>query len=122
MAKRDKRKKLLILELEQLLVCRPLKHLERPDTEVWLRADWPIFYEEISKIYEIIIWSMMSKEDAADLVDLVDPDKMIKLKLFKHDCSIKRLSSGGEFYVKTLEALGADPRTTIFFDVRHNIN
>lgn len=117
LSKRDSKKKLVVLELEQLLVCRPLKHHSRPETEVWLRADWALFYEEVSKIYDIIIWSLLPKEKAIDLISLVDPYKLIKLKLYKNDCTIKRLSSGGEFLVKSLETLGADPKTTIFLDV-----
>jgi hypothetical protein len=115
--KRAKDRKILILELEQLLIYRPSSSQGASENEVWVRPDWPFFFEEVSRDYEVVIWSLLPKEEAVDLIDLIDPNKFIQGKLFNHDCVTKSLRSGVEFQVKSLEVLGCDPKITIFLDV-----
>jgi hypothetical protein len=115
--KRAQDKKVLILELEQLLIYRPASSEGGVSSEVWVRPDWTFFYEEVSRAYELVIWTLLYKEDAVELINLIDPHKYIQGRLFGQDCISRRLSSGGEFLVKSLEGLGCDPRNTIFLDV-----
>lgn len=70
------------------------------------------FLREISKIYDIAIFTAAMKDYADNILDILDPDKnLIKYRLYRHHTSIS-----GMCFVKDLSKLGRDLKRIIIID------
>lgn len=70
------------------------------------------FLKEMSKIYDIAIFTAAMKDYADNILDIIDPDKsLIKYRLYRHHTSIS-----GMCFVKDLSKLGRDMKRIIIID------
>ncbi|XP_024539796.1 probable C-terminal domain small phosphatase [Selaginella moellendorffii] len=90
-----------ILPLERYLVAK------RPGVD--------IFLDEMSKIYEIVVFTRAVKPYADRILDRLDPaGNLFAHRLYRDSCSTKEV--GGRKVVKDLSRLGRDLRHTVIVD------
>ena len=70
------------------------------------------FLEEMSKDCELIIFTSSLGEYANHVVDLIDPKKLVNVRLFRENCVVHQNK-----IVKSLEALNRDLKDVIIIDV-----
>jgi Dullard-like phosphatase family protein len=124
-------KKMLILDLDETLVHSCLKpiqgngHIIQPDiylqvkfhsnyhnVYVLKRPFVDEFLEEMSKYYNLIIFTASVQEYADPLLDQLDKKKLIKLRYYRNSCT---LDKNGKF-VKDLSTLYKDLSNVILLD------
>ena len=120
--------KILVIELERLLVCyhttKKNQSSSRVDFQqfelkemIKVRSDWPDFLKDVEKIFFVVIWTTLPRDAAQDLMKQVDPEDKIKYKLYEEDCERRNFDNGPPILLKTCEALGGDKTNVIFIDV-----
>tara|TARA_B110000977_G_scaffold191230_1_gene263064 strand:- start:4120 stop:4830 length:711 start_codon:yes stop_codon:yes gene_type:complete len=120
----DRRKPCLVLDLDETLVHSSFKPVPNPDfiipveidgtvTDVYvLKRPWvDYFMEQCFERYEIVVFTASLSKYADPLLDLLDPKKTIKHRLFRESCYLHRGN-----YVKDLTSLGRPMNKTIIID------
>lgn len=122
--KKMDKKKTLVLDLDETLVHAKFdKKIEgTPDhcftikinntnllTHLWVRPGAQDFIFEMSKYYELVIFTASRPAYADKVIDIIDPKKLISHRLYRNSCSehsvIKEDGSKTAFYVKDLSRL-----------------
>mmetsp|Transcript_13472 Transcript_13472/g.15364 ORF Transcript_13472/g.15364 Transcript_13472/m.15364 type:complete len:273 (-) Transcript_13472:311-1129(-) len=117
-------KKSLILDLDETLVHSSFEMVEDPDFIVSVElkdATYDVyvikrpgvddFLNELSKHYELIIFTASLPKYAQKVLDQLDPKNVIEGALFRDSCTLHEGS-----YVKDLRDLGRDLKDTIIVD------
>lgn len=71
------------------------------------------FLEEMSKIYELIIFTSSMAEYADRIIDLIDPLKRVSFRLFRENCVLAKNNK----IVKYLKDLNRNLKDIILIDV-----
>ncbi|DBA00451.1 TPA: hypothetical protein N0F65_002694 [Lagenidium giganteum] len=124
LAPQDAGKKCLVLDLDETLVHSSFKPTQNPDYIIPVDIDGTIhqvyvckrpgvedFLREMGKIYEIVIYTASLSKYADPLLDRLDPDNVIRHRLFREHC----VQYEGN-YVKDLSLLDRDITQTIIID------
>lgn len=99
----------LILDLEGVLLCSKIN--EENEISIEKRPNIENFLKEISKFYELIVFSASSKEFVESALEVIDPNQLIKHKLYReHFVQINKT------LVKDLSKLGRDLQKVICVD------
>lgn len=69
------------------------------------------FLEEMSKVYEIVIYTASTSNYANPLLDVLDPKRLAPYRLFKEHCTIL-----GNLITKNLARLGRDLKDVVILD------
>ncbi|CAI2360138.1 unnamed protein product [Moneuplotes crassus] len=117
-------KKTLVLDLDETLVhssfaSTPEAQIIVPieingnilDIYVQIRPGAKYFIEEVSKIYEVIIYTASISRYAQPLIRQLDPKELCKYHLYREHCTIC-----GSSFVKDLAFLGRDLKDVIIID------
>jgi RNA polymerase II subunit A small phosphatase-like protein len=120
----EKPKPCLVLDLDETLVHSSFKPVPNPDfvisveidgaaTDVYvLKRPWvDYFMEEVSKHYEIVVFTASLAKYADPLLDLLDKTKCIKHRLFRESCYLYQGN-----YVKDLTSLGRPMESVVIVD------
>lgn len=120
-------KKTLVLDLDETLVHSSFQDVKKPDTvlrieseggeeltiSVKYRPGLREFLEALAPVYELMVFTASLPNYADKLLDLIDPDRLIEVRLFRDSCT-----KIGDVYIKDLSLLGRDLSQTILIDVR----
>jgi CTD small phosphatase-like protein 2 len=115
----------LVLDLDETLVHCTVDAIENPDlifpvtfngtlyqVHVRKRPYLDYFLESVSKTYELVVFTASQSIYANTLLDLIDPERRIRYRLFRESC----LCIQGN-YLKDLTVLGRDlAKVNIFSD------
>lgn len=117
-------KKTLILDLDETLVHSSFMPFERNDLIlrvdfddaiysifVLIRPEVEIFLKEISKYFEIVIFTASLSKYASPLIDKIDKDRVCEFKLFREHCSFIN-----GLYVKDLRKMNRELKDLIIID------
>lgn len=120
----DAGKKCLVLDLDETLVHSSFKPTQNPDYIIPVDIDGTVhqvyvckrpgaeeFLVEMAKHYEIVIYTASLSKYADPLLDRLDPEKVIRFRLFREHC----VQYEGN-YVKDLSLLDRDITQTIIID------
>ena len=119
------KKKTLVLDLDETLVHSQFGPFNTPsdvvinieienelhDIHVLVRPGVKEFLEEMSKKFEIIIFTASISKYAGPLLDILDKDKNCSFRLFREHCTLLNSS-----FVKDLKKLGRDLKDVIIVD------
>lgn len=121
----NSQKKTLVLDLDETLVHSSFTQINKPDITlnvdiesskcsiyVLKRPHLEEFLEGVSKLYEIVIYTASLAKYANPLIDILDPNKHIKSRLFREHCTA---SATG--FVKDLGYINRDLQDIIIVDV-----
>ncbi|KAM3141148.1 hypothetical protein pb186bvf_006753 [Paramecium bursaria] len=119
-----KRRKTLVVDLDETLVHSSFAYISDPDfvvkvkvqgigytIYVKVRPGAEKFLQEMSKIYEVIIFTASVPEYANPVIDKIDQQNVSSLRLFRANCS--KLNGT---YVKDLTTLNRDLKDVIIID------
>ncbi|KAI8872485.1 NIF-domain-containing protein [Ramicandelaber brevisporus] len=122
--KRDERKMCLVLDLDETLVHSSFKPTENPDFTVPVELDGIIhtvyvqkrpgvdqFLLDVAQHFEVVIFTASIPKYADPVLDILDPHRVIRHRLFRDSCSIHYGN-----YVKDLNRLGRSLRRIIILD------
>ena len=118
-------KKTLVLDLDETLVHSQFGPFEIPsdvvinieieneihDIHVLVRPGVKEFLENISKIFEVVIFTASISKYAGPLLDILDKNKICTYRLFREHCTLINTS-----FVKDLKKLGRDLKDVIIVD------
>ena len=117
-------KKTLILDLDETLVHSSTSYTENNDVTlnvdfegifyniyVFIRPGAENFIKKISKYYEIVIFTASISKYASPLLDKLDPEKNIKYRLYREQCTFLN-----GIYIKELKRLNRDLKDIIIVD------
>ena len=117
-------KKTLILDLDETLVHSSTSYTENSDVTlnvdfegifyniyVFIRPGAENFIKKISKYYEIVIFTASISKYASPLLDKLDPEKNIKYRLYREQCTFLN-----GIYIKELKRLNRDLKDIIIVD------
>lgn len=117
-------KKTLVLDLDETLVHSAFKPPEKPHVVipipvedkvckvyVQIRPGAKYFLEEVSKLYDVVIFTASVSKYAEPLMKELDPNKLCSTYLFREHCS-----TCSNIFVKDLEFLGRDLKDVIIID------
>lgn len=127
----SKGKKTLVLDLDETLVHSSFQDMKKPDTVLLIKSeggeDLKInvryrpglreFLEALAPVYELMVFTASLPNYADKLLDLIDPENLIEVRLFRESCT-----KIGDAYIKDLSLLGRDLSQTILIDVRFRQN
>lgn len=71
------------------------------------------FLEEVSKLYEIVIFATSSKDTTDAILKRIDSQNAIKHRIYRESC----ISLNMIYYLKDMRLLNRDPADVIFVDV-----
>jgi Dullard-like phosphatase family protein len=121
-------KNTLVLDLDETLVHSSFIKISNPDIKldiaiegqhysvyVLKRPYVDLFLKKCCEMFEVIIFTASLSSYANPLIDLLDPEKLIKYRLFREKCSFINNS-----YVKDLSKLGRDLKKVVIVDVSYN--
>lgn len=124
MGEQDAGKKCLVLDLDETLVHSSFKPTSNPDYIIPVDIDGTVhqvyvlkrpgvekFLVEMAKHYEIVVYTASLSKYADPLLDMLDPEKVIRHRLFREHC----VQYEGN-YVKDLSLLARDIPQTIIID------
>ncbi|EGR34848.1 hypothetical protein IMG5_000760 [Ichthyophthirius multifiliis] len=100
----------LILDLDETL-----GHFNQQKQQFVQRPYLQEFLNDLSKFYELIIFTAGIKEYADQTVTEFDKNKLIQHKLYRQHCQIQ-----GLVYIKDLSRVGRDLKKTIILDNNHH--
>ena len=118
-------KKTLVLDLDETLVHSQFGPFEIPsdvvinieienelhDIHVLIRPGVKEFFEKMSQIYEIVIFTASISKYAGPLLDILDKDKFCSYRLFREHCTLINTS-----FAKDLKKLGRNLKDVIIVD------
>jgi len=120
----DTGKKCLVLDLDETLVHSSFRAVEGADFVIPVKIEEVVhcvyvmkrpgvdeFLVEMAKYYEIVIYTASLNKYADPLLDLLDPQKVIRYRLFRESCVFYEGN-----YVKDLSVLDRDLSKTIIID------
>lgn len=120
----DTGKKCLVLDLDETLVHSSFRAVEGADFVIPVKIEDVVhfvyvakrpgvdeFLLEMSKHYEIVIYTASLNKYADPLLDLLDPHKVIRYRLFRESCVFYEGN-----YVKDLSVLDRDISSSIIID------
>merc|ERR1711957_42250 len=120
----DVGKKCLVLDLDETLVHSSFRAVEGADFVIPVQIEDVVhfvyvakrpgvdeFLIEMAKHYEIVIYTASLNKYADPLLDLLDPQKTIRYRLFRESCAFYEGN-----YVKDLSVLDRDLSSTIIID------
>lgn len=120
----DTGKKCLVLDLDETLVHSSFRAVDGADFVIPVRIEDVVhfvyvakrpgvdeFLLEMSKHYEIVIYTASLNKYADPLLDLLDTHKVIRYRLFRESCVFHEGN-----YVKDLNVLDRDLKSTIIID------
>ncbi|ORY00678.1 NIF-domain-containing protein [Basidiobolus meristosporus CBS 931.73] len=120
----DKGKKCLVLDLDETLVHSSFQPVEPVDFVIPVEIDGQMqnvyvlkrpgvdeFLTQVSKYYEVVVFTASLSKYADPVMDLLDTGRVVKHRLFREACS----NHGGSF-VKDLSLLGRDLDSVIIVD------
>merc|ERR1719499_1994027 len=119
-----KRKKCLVLDLDETLVHSSFKPVPDADFIVPVEIDQVVykvyvlkrpyvdhFLEEVAKYYEVVIFTASLSLYANPLLDMLDTKKVISHRLFRESCVLH-----GQAYVKDMSKLGRKMKDIMIVD------
>jgi RNA polymerase II subunit A small phosphatase-like protein len=120
----DAGKKCLVLDLDETLVHSSFKPTQNPDYIIPVEIEGTVhqvyvckrpgvdeFLRDMSKNYEIVVYTASLSKYADPLLDRLDPDRVIRYRLFREHC----VQYEGN-YVKDLSLLDREISQTIIID------
>lgn len=120
----DASMKTLVLDLDETLVHSSFKPIPNPDFTIDIVLDEVVhtvyvrkrpgvdyFMKEVSKKFEIVVFTASLAKYADPLLDVLDPEGVVRYRLFREAC----VFHGGNF-VKDLTHLGRTLESTIIVD------
>ena len=118
------RNKTLILDLDETLVHSSFTPIPNPDITLPIQVETMVynvyilirpgvkyFLKEMSRIFNIVLYTASLSKYADPLVDILDPNKHCKTRLFREHCTICN-----NIFVKDLIFLGTNLKDTIIID------
>ncbi|CRG97436.1 NLI interacting factor-like phosphatase, putative [Plasmodium gallinaceum] len=121
---KDKGKKTIVLDLDETLVHSSLKKekensfkvdIDLDDGQYFIyvnkRPGVDDFFKEISKYYEVVIFTASLSTYANAVIDKIDVDHVCSYRLFRESCSCWKNN-----YVKDIKKLGRDLNNVIIID------
>lgn len=123
----SKGKKTLVLDLDETLVHSSFQEVKMPDTVlsvlseageqlkiyVKYRPGLSEFLAALAPIYELVVFTASLPNYADQLLDIIDPDRLIQARLFRDSCT-----KIGNIFIKDLSLLGRDMSQILLIDVR----
>jgi len=114
----------LLLDLDETLVHSSFARIENPSFEIPLsienqnftvyvlkRPGVDEFITEMSKYFELVVFTASVPKYADPVLDVLDPERLIKHRLYREHCS---MAIGG--YVKDLSRIGRKLNRTLIID------
>ena len=123
--KKNSNKKTLVLDLDETLVHSQFEPFDRPsditlrlcldneihDIFILVRPGVDQFLENMGKFFEIVIFTASVSSYADPVLDIIDPRKICKNRLFREHCT-----QINDIFVKDLKKLGRDLKDIIIVD------
>lgn len=126
-------KKILLLDLDETLIHTDFVEPERFDFTLkihngikfqkgWVsvRPHLDLFLKTVSSHYELWIWTAGTKQYADYVIDKIDKHKLIKKRLYRKDCLVRKTVSDKIIYIKDIKKLNLQPNSVFLID--NNIN
>ena len=120
----DGNKKTLVLDLDETLVHSSFNRVESPDFVIPVEIDGRMmdvfvqkrpgldaFLHRVCPKFEVVIFTASLRKYANPLLDLLDPEKWVRWRLFRDACSTHKGA-----YVKDLGRLGRELKHTVIVD------
>ena len=117
-------KKTLLLDLDETLVHSSFMPFDKSDIilkvefdeavyniHVLVRPDVNEFLTEVSKYFELVIFTASLSNYASPLIDIIDPQKLCSFRLYREHCTYVN-----GLYVKDLKRIGRDMKSLILLD------
>ena len=104
----------LILDLDETLICFKSSKNDENIGNIHIRPGLEIFLEIIKEFYEIIIFTVGTKEYANIILDLIE--KKNKIKYFDGRLYREHATKIGNKYIKDLSKIGRDLSRTLIVD------
>ena len=117
-------KKTLLLDLDETLVHSSFMPFDKSDIilkvefdemmyniHVLVRPDVNEFLTEVSKYFELVIFTASLSNYASPLLDIIDPQKLCSFRLYREHCTYVN-----GLYVKDLKRIGRDMKSLILLD------
>ena len=101
----------LVLDLDETLVHTIPKTENINEWVVKVRPGAKDFIKEMSKYYELVIFTIGTKDYADYALKFVDPEDLIQYKLYREHATQKGMS-----FIKDISKLGRDLRKVIIID------
>lgn len=104
----------LILDLDETLIHYIKGKQESNDIEedyYLIRPHTVKFLKEVSKYYELVIFTAGTKGYADPIIDDIDPEYLISYRLYRH-----HTYGDEDEYIKDIELIGRDLKSTIIVD------
>jgi Dullard-like phosphatase family protein len=102
----------LILDLDETLVRYKINENDPDEAKVIFRPGLFYFLNKIYPLFDIVIWTIATKEYADPIIDLIEENKKYFIaRLFREHATIKNNN-----YIKDLNNLGRDLSTIIIID------
>jgi len=120
----DDRRKTLVLDLDETLVHSSFKPVPNADFVISIELENEIhhvfvlkrpgvdeFIRKVSEKYEVVVFTASLAKYADPLLDMLDPQRLMKARLFREAC-VQHYGN----YVKDLSRLGRDLSQTLIID------
>ena len=102
----------LVLDLDETMISFLMTNSKTGEGKLRLRPYLKIFLEEISKIYEIVIFTAGTKDYADPILDIIEKDKkFFSFRLYRNHTIVM-----GNYYIKDISRLGRDLDKVIIVD------
>ena len=109
-----KKKYTLILDLDETLICFKSSNADENIGNIHIRPGLEIFLEIIKEFYEIIIFTVGTREYANIILDLIE--KKNNMKYFDGRLYREHATKIGNKYIKDLSKIGRDLSKTLIVD------
>ena len=102
----------LVLDLDETMISFLMTNSKTGEGKLRLRPYLKMFLEEISKIYEIVIFTAGTKDYADPILDIIEKDKkFFSFRLYRNHTIVM-----GNYYIKDISRLGRDLDKVIIVD------
>jgi len=121
----SQKKKILVLDLDETLVHSTTKEVSKYDMCIHValngvsctfyvikRPNVEKFLQEVSKWYEVVVFTASLKDYADPVVDQLDPKGVVKKRYFRDSCKLNKEG----YYVKNLSVVNPDLSRVIIVD------